>query len=320
MEHQEKGPEGNLTKLMEFVLLDFADVPHLQRFLFGLFLLIYIIILMGNGIIFLITKLDSGLQTPMYFFLGNFSLLEICYVSVTLPRMLTSLWTQRKTVFLVACATQMCFILILGATECFLLALMAYDCYTAFCSPLHYPLVMNYKVYFQLVAGSCISGIPVQTGQTGQIFSLPFCGSNLINHFFCDVPPILKLACGDTFLNEMLVFTVAVLFVLVPFLLILVSYGKIISTILKLPSATSRGKAFSTCSSHLTAVALFFRSGLVTYLRPKTQGSAGTNKVFSLFYRIVMPVFNPMIYSLRNKDVMMALRQWPCKYLSSLKN
>ena len=319
MEHQEKGPEGNLTKLMEFVLLDFADVPHLQRFLFGLFLLIYIIILMGNGIIFLITKLDSGLQTPMYFFLGNFSLLEICYVSVTLPRMLTSLWTQRRKISLVACATQMCFILILGATECFLLAVMAYDRYVAICSPLHYPLVMNYKVCIQLVAGSWISGIPVQIGQTGQIFSLPFCGSNLINHFFCDVPPILKLACGDTFLNEMLVFTVAVLFVLVPFLLILVSYGKIISTILKLPSATSRGKAFSTCSSHLMVAALFFGSGLVTYLRPKTQGSAGTDKVLSLFYTIVTPVFNPMIYSLRNKDVMMALRKWPCKYLSSLK-
>ena len=171
--------------------------------------------------------------------------------------------------------------------------------------------VMNYKVCIQLMAGSWISGIPIQIGQTGQIFSLPF---------FCDIPPILKLACGDTFLNEMLVFTVAVLFVLVPFLLILVSYGKIISTILKLPSATSRGKAFSTCSSHLMVAALFFGSGLVTYLRPKTQGSAGTDKVLSLFYTIVTPVFNPMIYSLRNKDVMMALRKWPCKYLSSLKN
>ena len=143
-------------------------------------------------------------------------------MSVTLPRILTSLWTQRRMVSLVACATQMCFILILGATECFLLAVMVYDRYVAICSPLHYPLVMNYKVCIQLVVGSWISGIPIHIGQTGQIFSLPFCGSNLINHFFCDIPPILKLACGDTFLNGMLVFTVAVLFVLVPFLLILV--------------------------------------------------------------------------------------------------
>ncbi|KAB0337151.1 hypothetical protein FD755_025728, partial [Muntiacus reevesi] len=304
---QEKAPEGNLTKLTEFVLLDFADVPHLQKFLFGLFLLIYIIILTGNGIIFLITKLDPGLQTPMYFFLGNFSLLEICYVSVTIPRMLTSLGTQRRTISLVACATQMCFVLTLGAAECCLLA------------PSGYPLVMNPKVCVQLVAGSWVSGIPIQIGQTCQIFSLPFCGSNLINHFFCDIPPILKLACGVTFLNELLVFTVAALFVLVPFLLILVSYGRIISTILKLPSATSRGKAFSTCSSHLVVVALFFGSAIVTYLRPKMQGLAGTDRVLSLFYTIVMPVFNPVIYSLRNKDVMMALRKWPGKHLSSWK-
>ncbi|XP_065801767.1 olfactory receptor 10AG1-like [Muntiacus reevesi] len=319
MEHQEKAPEGNLTKLTEFVLLDFADVPHLQKLLFGLFLLIYIIILMGNGIIFLITKLDPGLQTPMYFFLGNFSLLEICYVSVTLPRMLTSLGTQRRTISLVAYATQMCFVLTLGATECFLLAVMACDRYVAICSPLRYPIVMNPKVCVQLVAGSWVSGIPIQIGQTCQIFSLPFCGSNLINHFFCDIPPILKLACGVTFLNELLVFTVAALFVLVPFLLILVSYGRIISTVLKLPSATSRGKAFSTCSSHLVVVALFFGSAIATYLRPKTQGSTGTDRVLSLFYTIVMPVFNPVIYSLRNKDVMMALRKWPGKHLSSCK-
>ncbi|XP_043727410.1 olfactory receptor 10AG1-like [Cervus elaphus] len=319
MEHQEKAPEGNLTKLMEFVLLDFADVPHLQKFLFGLFLLIYIIILMGNGIIVLITKLDPALQTPMYFFLGNLSLLEIRYVSVTLPRMLTSLGTQRRTISPVACATQMCFIITLGATECFLLAVMACDHYAAICSPLRYPLVMNPKVCVQLAAGSWISGIPIQIGQTCQIFSLPFCGSNLINHFFCDTPPILKLACGDTFLTELLVFTVAALFVLVPFLLILVSYGKIISTILKLPSATSRGKALSTCSSHLMVVALFFGSAIVTYLRPKTQGSAGTDTVRSLFYTIVTPVFNPMMHSLRNKEVMTALRKWPGRHLSSWK-
>ena len=199
-----------------------------------------------------------------FFFLGNFSLLEICYVSVTLPRMVTSLWTQRMT-SLVACATQMCFILILGATEWFLLAVMAYDHYVAICNPLHYLLVMNYNVCIQLMAGSRISGIPIQIGQTSQIFSLPFCGSNLINHFFCDIPPILKLAYGDTFLNGMLVFTVAALFVLVPFLLILVSYGKIISTILTLTSATSWGKAFSTCSTHHMVVALFFASAIVTY-------------------------------------------------------
>uniref|UniRef100_A0A8C7C5U8 G-protein coupled receptors family 1 profile domain-containing protein n=1 Tax=Neovison vison TaxID=452646 RepID=A0A8C7C5U8_NEOVI len=295
MKHQGKSQAENLTELIEFVLLDFAEVPHLQWLLFGIFLVIYIVIVMSNGIIFLITKLDPALQTPMYFFLGNFSFLEICYVSVTLPRMLMNLWTQRRTISLVACATQMC--------------LMAYDRYVAICNPLHYPLVMNHKFCIQLVAGSWVSGIPVQIGQTFQIFSLPFCGSNLIDHFFCDIPPILKLACGDTFVNEMMVYIVAVLIVTAPFLLILISYGKIISTILKLPSATSQAKAFSTCSSHLMVVVLFFGSAIITYLRPKTSHSAGTDKVLSLFYTIVTPMFNPLIYSLRNKEVIKALRR-----------
>ncbi|XP_004682847.1 PREDICTED: olfactory receptor 10AG1-like [Condylura cristata] len=309
----ENPPEENLTRWMDFVLLDFADAPRLQWFLFILFLVIYIIILLGNGTIFLLTKVDPNLQTPMYIFLGNFSFLETCYVSATLPRMLANLWTQRRTISLVACAAQMCCVLILGATECFLLAVMAYDRYMAICNPLHYPLVMTYKFCVQLVAGSWVSGIPVQIGQTYQIFSLPFCSSNRINHFFCDIPPILSLACGDILVNQMMVYIVAVLFVMVPFLLILVSYGKIISTILKLPSATGRAKAFSTCSSHLVVVVLFFGSGIITYLRPKTKDSGGTDKVLSLFYTILTPLFNPLIYSLRNKDVIMALRKLLCK-------
>ncbi|XP_028370156.1 olfactory receptor 10AG1-like [Phyllostomus discolor] len=313
MKHQEKPPEGNMTEPMQFVLLDFADVPHLQWFLFGLFLIVYIMILIGNGTVFLLTKLDPALQTPMYFFLGNFSFLEICYVSVILPRMLTNLWTQRRRISLVACAAQMCFFLMLGATECFLLAVMAYDRYVAICHPLHYPLVMNHKVCVRLVAGSWMGGIPVQIGQTFQIFSLSFCGSNLINHFFCDIPPIIKLACGNTTVSETMVYIAAVMFVTVPFLSILASYGKIISTILKLPSATGRAKAFSTCSSHLIVVTLFFGSGTITYLRPKTQDSAGTDKVLSLFYTITTPLFNPMIYSLRNKDVINALKKLLCK-------
>ncbi|KAM9219852.1 olfactory receptor 10AG1-like [Dugong dugon] len=313
MKHQEKLPEDNLTELMEFVLFGFADMPHLQWFLFGLLLIIYIIILMSNGTIFLITKMDPALQSPMYFFLANFSFLEICYVSATLPRMLMNLKTQRRSISLVACATQMCFAHMFGATECLLLSVMAYDRYVAICNPLHYPLVMNHRVCIQLVTGSWIIGIPVQIGQTYQIFSLPFCGSKQINHFFCDILPVLKLACGYTIVNEMLVYTVAVLFVVVPFLSILGSYSKIISTILKLPSATSRSKAFSTCSSHLMVVVLFFGSAIITYLRPNTRHSEGTDKVISLFYTILIPMLNPMIYSLRNKDVIMALRKLLCK-------
>ncbi|XP_006877977.1 PREDICTED: olfactory receptor 10AG1-like [Chrysochloris asiatica] len=309
MNHQEKLPEKNLTKVTEFVLLDFADIPHLRWFLFGFFLIIYIIILLSNGTIFLITKLDPALQSPMYFFLANFSFLEICYVSATIPRMLKNLRTQRRSISLVACATQMCFALIFGATEGLLLTVMAYDRYVAICNPLHYPLVMNQRFCIQLVTGSWVANIVVQIGQTYQIFSLPFCGPNQINHFFCDVPPILKLACGDTSVNVILFYIDAVIVVTVPFLLILGSYSKIISTILKLPSATSRTKAFSTCSSHLMVVVLFFGSGAITYLRPKSSRSEVNNKVLSLFYAIFTPMFNPMIYSLRNKDVIMSLRK-----------
>uniref|UniRef100_G3U057 Olfactory receptor n=1 Tax=Loxodonta africana TaxID=9785 RepID=G3U057_LOXAF len=308
--------QDNLTEIIEFVLLGFADMPHLQWFLFGLFLIIYIIILMSNGTIFLITKMDSALQSPMYFFLANFSFLEICYVSTILPRMLINIGTYKRRISLVACATQMCFFLLFGGTECLLLAVMAYDRYVAICNPLHYSLVVNRWVCIQLVTGSWTIGIPVMIGRTYQIFSLLFCGSKQINHYFCDIPPVLKLACGDTFVNEMLVYILSVLFGMVPFLLILGSYSKIISIILKLPSATSQAKAFSTCSSHLMVVVLFFGSAIIAYLRPNTRHSEGTDKMLSLFYTILTPMFNPMIYSLRNKDVIMALRKLLCKKLT----
>ncbi|NP_001376056.1 olfactory receptor 10AG1-like [Canis lupus baileyi] len=301
--------EDNGSRITQFVLLGFSDLPNLQGLLFGVFSIIYVIILIGNSLIIIITSLDAALQKPMYFFLANFSYLEICYVSVTLPRILVNLWTQDRSISWLGCATQMCFFLMLGATECFLLAVMAYDRYVAICNPLHYPLIMNHKMCIQLAVGSWIGGVPGQIGQTWQIFSLHFCNSNQINHFFCDIPPILKLACGDTVVHEIAVYVLAVLFVAVPFLLILASYSKIISTILRLPTARGRAKAFSTCSSHLIVVLLFFGSATITYLRPKSNHSAGTDKMFSLFYTIVTPMFNPMIYSLRNKDVIAALRR-----------
>ncbi|XP_049635896.1 olfactory receptor 10AG1-like [Suncus etruscus] len=309
MEEQKKQAKVNLTAMTEFVLLGFSDIPNSQMLLFVIFFFVYLAIVFGNGIIVLIIILDQSLQTPMYFFLGNFSFLEICYVSVTLPRMLKNLWTQRRSISLFACATQMSFVLTLGNVECLLLTAMAYDRYVAICNPLHYPMVMNQKFCVQLVAACWFTGITTEIGQTSQIFSLSFCKSNQINHFFCDIPPMLKLACGNTFMNEMLVFTVAVVFVMVPFLLILGSYSKIISTILKVPSATGRSKAFSTCFSHIIVVVLFFGSAAITYLRPKSKKSSRADKFFSLFYTIVTPMFNPIIYTLRNKDVTMALKK-----------
>ncbi|XP_014418926.2 olfactory receptor 10AG1-like [Camelus ferus] len=310
--------ETNLTVRMDFVLLGFSDIPRFHWLLFGVFSVIYLAIMLGNGIIVLVTRADVALQTPMYFFLSNLSFLEICYVSVTLPRMLMDLWTQKGSISFFSCATQMCFFLMLGATECFLLAVMAYDRYVAICNPLHYPLVMNHRVCVQLVVASWISGAPVQIGQTWQIFSVSFCGSNQISHFFCDIPPLLKLACGDIFVNEMVVYLFAVLLVTVPFLLILSFYMRIISTIMKLPSNTGRTKAFSTCSSHITVVVLFYGSGTVTYLKPKSDQYVGIDKLLSLFYTVLTPLFNPMIYSLRNKDVRKAMRKFLPK-LSALR-
>ncbi|XP_021012091.1 olfactory receptor 10AG1-like isoform X1 [Mus caroli] len=305
-----QSPQQNHSTLVAFILLGFSDVPNLQEFLFGLFLMVYLIILMGNSLIIIIIRADPSLQTPMYFFLGNFSFLEMCYVSVTLPRLLTDLYRQDRIISFMACGTQMYFFLIFGATECFILTAMAYDRYVAICNPLLYPLIMNNSLCIQLAAGCWISGVPVHIGFTYWIFSLPFCGSNQLNHFFCDIPPVLTLACGDTFMIEMIIYVIALLVVTIPFMLILASYVKIISSILKLPSATGRAKAFSTCSSHLIVVALFFGSGIITYLRPKSSHSAGVDKFLSLFYTVVTPMFNPMIYCLRNKDVMIALKKY----------
>nr|XP_004667706.2 olfactory receptor 10AG1-like [Jaculus jaculus] len=309
MKQEEVSSEDNISTVKHFVLLGFSDLSNLQGFLSGVFSIVYIIILLGNCLIIVITRVDAALQKPMYFFLANFSSLEICYVSVIVPRILFNIWTQDRSISVLCCATQLCFFLIFGTTECLLLAVMSYDRYVAICNPLHYPLVMNPTKCTQLAVASWLGGIPVQIGQTYQIFSLHFCHSNQIEHFFCDIPPILKLACGDTSGHELSVYVVVVLVAAFPFILVLASYSKIIATILRLPTAKGRAKAFSTCSSHLLVVVLFYGSASITYLRPKSTHSAGTDKVLSLFYTIVTPMFNPVIYSLRNKDVIAALRK-----------
>ncbi|XP_036041873.1 olfactory receptor 10AG1-like [Onychomys torridus] len=309
MKHTDIKEEDNTSAEIQFLLLGFSELPNLQGFLFGMFSIMYLIILIGNGFIIVITRIDPALHKPMYFFLSNFSFLEICYVSVTLPRILYSIWTQDRSISLLACATQMCFFLMLAATDSILLAVMSYDRYVAICNPLHYPLVMNPIKCTQLAVGSWLGGMPFQLGQTCQIFSLHFCNSNQIDHFFCDIPPVLKLACGDTSVNEMYVYVVAILLAAIPFILILTSYSKIIATILRLPNAEGRAKAFSTCSSHLVVVVLFFGSASITYLMPKSTHSAVSDKLLSLFYTILTPMFNPLIYSLRNKDVIVALRR-----------
>ncbi|CAO2596764.1 Olfactory receptor 10AG1 [Lemmus lemmus] len=313
MKHEEYEAESNISTVTQFVLLGFASLPNLQGILSAVFSIIYMIILIGNCLIILITRLDPTLHKPMYFFLANFSILEICYVSVTVPRILFNIWTQDKmqdrSISVMSCATQLCFFLIFGTTECVLLAVMSYDRYVAICNPLHYILIMNPTKCTQLAVGSWLGGVPIQIGQTCQIFSLHFCNSNEIEHFFCDIPPILKLACGDTAVHELSVYVVVMVVAALPFILVLTSYIKIIATILRLPTAKGRAKAFSTCSSHLLVVVLFYGSATVTYLRPKSMHSPGTDKLLSLFYTIVTPMLNPLIYSLRNKEVIAALKR-----------
>ncbi|XP_057618679.1 olfactory receptor 10AG1-like [Chionomys nivalis] len=294
---------------MKFVLIGFSDLPNLQEFMLAMFSAVYIIILTGNFLIIVITSMDPALQKPMYFFLANFSSLEICYVSVTVPRILFNIEMQDRSISVMSCATQLCFFLIFGTTECVLLAVMSYDRYVAICNPLCYILIMNPTKCTQLAVGSWLGGIPIQIGQTCQIFSLHFCNSNKIDHFFCDIPPILKLACGDTSVHELSVYVVVMVVAALPFILVLTSYIKIIVTILRLPTAKGRAKAFSTCSSHLLVVVLFYGSATVTYLRPKSMHSPGTDKLLSLLYTIVTPMLNPLIYSLRNKEVIAALKR-----------
>ncbi|XP_074087886.1 olfactory receptor 10AG1-like [Macrotis lagotis] len=301
--------EANLTRVNEFVLLGFSDLPNLQDILFGIFLVIYLNIMIGNGLIIVITRSDAALHTPMYFFLGNFAFLEICYTSVTLPRLLYDLWTRNKNISLLACAAQLCFFLILAVPESILLVVMAYDRYVAICKPLYYTLIMNHKVCVQLVIASWLSGMPIIVAQTYQIFSLHFCNSNIINHIFCDMPSLMKLTCGGTFWNEASVYADTVLFGFVPLVLILFSYNRIFTTIKKLPSVMGRSKAFSTCSSHIMVVGLFYGSGIISYLQPKTSSMTGIEKMLSLFYTSITPLFNPLIYSLRNKDVILAMKK-----------
>ncbi|XP_060111492.1 olfactory receptor 10A7-like [Heteronotia binoei] len=299
----------NSTTLAEFILLGLSDEPNLQSILFSTFLVIYVIILAGNLIIILLTLVDPALHTPMYFFLRNLSFLEICYTSVNVPKMLENLLSGSKSISFLGCALQTYFTFFLGGSECFLLASMAYDRYVAICKPLHYPVLMNRKVCMGLAVASWLSGFFMSFSHTSMVFTMAFCGSNEINHFFCDIPPLLKLACGDTSRTEMAVFVVAMIFITFPFLLILLSYAGIIATILGISSSEGRKKTFSTCSSHLIVVTLFYGSGCIIYLKPNSVYSPTTDKYLSLFYTVFSPIFNPIIYSFRNKEVKGAFKR-----------
>ncbi|KFO24626.1 Olfactory receptor 10A5 [Fukomys damarensis] len=276
---------------------------ELQIVLFIVFLIMYLFTVGGNLIIICLIWVTPSLHTPMYFFLVNLSFLEMCYITSVVPQMLVHLLVETKTISVEGCAAQMYVFAILGLTECCLLAAMAYDRFVAICYPLFYTLRMSPSVCLKLAAASWITGVVVESAQISWIFSLPFCGTGKIEHFFCDIMPVVKLACVDTSYHEIVIFVVSMLFIMSPCFLILCSYMRILLSILRIMSATGRHKAFSTCSSHVLVVSLFYGTALFTYLQPKAAHTPNTDKATALMYTVVTPALNPVIYTLRNKEV-----------------
>ncbi|XP_065270481.1 olfactory receptor 6N1-like isoform X1 [Emys orbicularis] len=301
--------ERNQMNITEFILLGFGDLPQLHILLFLVFLVIYAVTVAGNILIIVLVVMDQHLHTPMYFFLGNLSCLETCYTSTILPRVLASLLTGDRTISVTGCIAQLYVFGSLAGTECFLLSVMSYDRYLAICKPLHYAVVMNGRLCLQLVVGLWIGGFMSVSIFIFMISQLTFCGPNEIDHFFCDFRPIIKLSCTDTHMVEVASFISSSIFTLPPFLLTVASYVYIISTILRIPSTTGRQKAFSTCSSHLIVVTIFYGTLIMVYLVSESDALRDLNKVFSVFYGVLTPLLNPLIYSLRNKEVKEALRK-----------
>ncbi|XP_008642195.1 PREDICTED: olfactory receptor 10A5 [Corvus brachyrhynchos] len=302
MEPAEERDAGNHTLLTDFVLSGLSSRPELQHLLFFTICFVYSMTLFGNLLICMVT-VHPTLHVPMYFFLRILSFLDISTASVVVPKMLVNLLSEDRSISYSGCVTQLYCVVFLAATEWYLLAAMAYDRYVAVCSPLRYAAIMNTRVCLSLVLLSCCSGNVVSVVQTAWVFTLSFCGPRRINYFFCDIPPLIMLSCTDTSLYEKQIISATVLVILTPFCLILLSYACIISSILKLSSAESRHKTFSTCSSHLTVVTLYCASGTLIYLQPKSSNSQDTKKILALIYTTVIPTLNPLIYSLKNKEV-----------------
>ncbi|XP_057551666.1 olfactory receptor 10A6-like [Hippopotamus amphibius kiboko] len=297
----------NQSSVVEFILLGFSDFPELQGQLFGIFLVVHLVTLMGNATTIVIISLEQSLHVPLYLFLLNLSVVDVSFSAVIMPEMLVVFSSEKTSISFVMCFAQMYFILLFGGTECFLLGAMAYDRFAAICHPLSYPTIMNKRIFMKLVICSWVLGFMLGTVQTSGVFSFPFCGHNEINHISCETPAVLELACADTFWFEIYAFTGTVLIIMVPFLLILLSYVRILFAILRMPSTTGRQKAFSTCASHLTSVTLFYGTASMTYLQPKSGYSPETKKLMSLSYSLLTPLLNPLIYSLRNSELKRAV-------------
>ncbi|XP_052045334.1 olfactory receptor 5AN1-like [Apodemus sylvaticus] len=307
MEAMNKG--RNITEITQFILLGFSDFPQITALLFVMFLILYITTLTWNLCLVVLIRMDSYLHTPMYFFLSNLSFIDICYITSTVPKMLSNLFQEKQTISFVGCIVQYFMFSTVGLSESCLMTAMAYDRYAAICNPLLYSSIMSPTLCAQMVMGSYTAGFIGSISQIIALLQLHFCGPNVIRHFFCDLPQLLKLSCTDTFLAQVVVLIVTVLYCLINALVIMVSYGYIILSIMKITSAKGRSKAFNTCASHLTAVSLFYTSSAFVYFSSSSGGSSRFDRFVSVFYTVLIPMLNPLVYSLRNKEIKDALKR-----------
>ncbi|XP_053464133.1 olfactory receptor 10J1-like [Nycticebus coucang] len=296
----------NYTVVNEFIFQGFSSFHEHKLTLFVIFLTLYLLTLVGNVIIVTIISIDRHLHTPMYFFLSVLSTSETVYTLVIVPRMLSSLLNLSQPISLAGCATQMFFFITLAINNCFLLTAMGYDRYVAICNPLRYSVIMNKRVCVQLVCGACGIGLLVAIIQISSVFRLPFCDGE-VAHYFCDIRPVMKLSCVDTTLHDIVNFIVSSLVIVVPMGLVFISYILIISTILKIASAEGRKRAFATCASHLTVVIVHYGCASIAYLKPKSENTRDQDQLISVTYTVFTPLFNPVVYTLRNKEVKDAL-------------
>uniref|UniRef100_A0A5F4WB37 Olfactory receptor family 10 subfamily J member 3/pseudo n=2 Tax=Callithrix jacchus TaxID=9483 RepID=A0A5F4WB37_CALJA len=300
----------NSTFVTEFLFEGFSNFRWQHRLaFFAVFLTLYLLTLSGNVIIVTIICLDHHLHTPMYFFLSMLSISETCYTVAIIPRMLSGLLNPYQPIAIQGCATQLFFYLTFAINNCFLLTVMGYDHYVAICNPLRYSVIMGKRLCVQLASGSLGIGLGIAIVQVTSVFGLPFCDAFVISHFFCDVRPLLKLACTDTTVNEIINFVVSICVLVLPMGLVFISYVLIISTILKIASAEGWKKAFATCASHLIVVIIHYGCASTIYLKPKSQSSLGQDRLISVTYTVITPLLNPVVYSLRNKEVKDALRR-----------
>ncbi|KAG9469706.1 hypothetical protein GDO78_019841, partial [Eleutherodactylus coqui] len=299
----------NGNNITEFILIGFPTRSELQNILFAAFLIIYLLTVIENVVIIITVKCNVRLHKPMYYLLSSLSFLEIWYVTVTIPNLLNIFLTQNNRISFLACMTQLYIFISLACTECVLLAVMAIDRCIAICFPLRYPVIMNDTFCLQLAIGTWALGFSTALIKAILIFRLRFCGPNVINHFFCDISPVLNLACTDMSFTELMDFILAMIIIMIPLVMIIISYIYILWAVIRMPNNHGRQKAFSTCASHLTVVIIFYTTTLFIYARPKKATPHNSNKLVAILYSVLTPLLNPIIYCLRNEEVKQAIKK-----------